>query len=86
MPDKVVSISSDGGRLLYWKRAANSKVPIIMNGEKTFAMLIEYIVFALENVGIGNCDHMMIITPFANSKCKSYLETNMINSICIPGG
>ena len=86
MPDKVVSISSDGGRLVYWKRSANSKSPIIMNGEKTFSILAEYIIFQLESVGIGNCDHMVIITPFANSKCRAYLETNMISTICIPGG
>ena len=45
MPDKAVSISSDGGRLLYWKRSASSKSPTMMNGEKTFSMIMEYIIF-----------------------------------------
>ena len=43
MPDKVVCFSGDADRLIYMKRSFNNPVPVIMDGDKIFGLIMLYI-------------------------------------------
>ena len=50
MPYKAASLDGDADRLVYWKRTDGK--PLVISGDKTYGLVMMYIVELLEHLGI----------------------------------
>ena len=77
LPEKVACLDGDGDRLIYFKRT--SQKPVIITGDKVFALIMMYIVDLIEQLGLkDSISHCLVQTAYTNSQCGRFLNSNDI--------
>ncbi len=84
-PKKAASFDGDADRLMYFKNLGEK--PVIIDGDKQFALLMLYVVGLLKKLGIENrVSHCIVNTAYANSKAIQFSQSNGINTVLVPTG
>lgn len=77
---KCVSIDGDADRQIYFYANENSEMTII-DGDKQFAFIIEYIRSLMDKCGVlDKVSHIMIQTAYRNQRTEEYLKEKGIDN------
>ncbi|TNV80721.1 hypothetical protein FGO68_gene10832 [Halteria grandinella] len=86
---KCASFDGDADRLIYfYQRTEGDKVPVIIDGDKQFALILMYIKSLLEKLGITHSEltHVFVQTAYVNSRSTKFLKAKGINNELCPTG
>lgn len=86
---KCASFDGDADRLIYfYQRAEGDQVPIIIDGDKQFALILMYIKSLLEKLGITDeqLTHVFVQTAYVNSRSTKFLKEKGIHNELCPTG
>ena len=78
MPGKVACLDGDGSRLLYLKRN-NSRTPVIIEGDKQVALIMQYIKGLVERLDIEESISLFVaVTEYANPSALRFFKKHKI--------
>jgi phosphoacetylglucosamine mutase len=84
--DKFAAFDGDADRLIYFFRDGSDKKPYVMDGDKQFALLMDYIVRLLNELKAPEGLSVLVNTAYANGKQNMFLDANQIHHEMVPTG
>ena len=89
---KCASFDGDADRLIYFYKSeieGQQETPIVVDGDKQFALILMYIKGLLEKLGISDqsqLSHVFVQTAYVNSRATRFIKERGINNELCPTG
>lgn len=84
-PPKACSFDGDADRLIYFAKGKTEGKPIVIDGDKQFALIMMYIKEQLKVIG-ADVPYIMVNTAYSNGMANKFLDAHQINRTCVPTG